>query len=83
VTDGNLYKMEAGTGELNNLSPLGPTDKSDLNYLLSNYTGASDAWWRTNWALTNFYSFQTTPRAPPLFPCHAPRGTRHLSPCES
>jgi hypothetical protein len=63
LPDGNLYKMENGTGELNNLSPLGPTDKSDLNYLLSNYTGASDAWWRTNWALTNFYSYQTIVQA--------------------
>ncbi len=63
LPDGNLYKMEGGTGELNNLNPLGPTDKSDLNYLLNNYTGASDAWWRTNWALTNFYSYQTIVQA--------------------
>ncbi|MBC8002104.1 MAG: hypothetical protein H7X97_05910, partial [Opitutaceae bacterium] len=38
LPDSNYYKMEAGTGELNNLSPNGPTDKSDLNYFLSNYT---------------------------------------------
>jgi hypothetical protein len=63
LPDGNLYKMEGGTGELNNLSPLGPTDKSDLNYLLNNYTGASDTWWRANWALTNFYSYQTIVQA--------------------
>lgn len=63
LPDGNLYKMENGTGELNNLSPTGPTDKSDLNYLLGNYDNASDAWWRTNWVLTNFYSFQTIAQA--------------------
>ena len=63
LPDGNFYKMESGTGELNNLSPLGPTDKSDLNYLLNNYTGASDAWWRTNWVLTNYYSFQAIVQA--------------------
>ncbi len=63
LPDGNLYKMEGGTGELNNLSPLGPTDKSDLNYLLNNYTGASDAWWRTNWVLTNYYSYQAIVQA--------------------
>jgi hypothetical protein len=63
LPDGNLYKMEGGTGELNNLSPTGPTDKSDLNYILNNYTGATDAWWRTNWVLTNFYSYQTMVQA--------------------
>lgn len=63
LPDGNLYKMEWGTGELNNLSPTGPTDKSDLNYLLANYDSASDGWWRTNWVLTNFYSFQTIAQA--------------------
>lgn len=63
LPDGNLYKMEGGTGELNNLSPTGPTDKSDLNYLLNNYTSAPDVWWRTNWALTNYYSYQTMVQA--------------------
>ena len=63
LPDGNLYKMEGGTGELNNLSPTGPTDKSDLNYILNNYTGATDDWWRTNWVLTNFYSYQTMVQA--------------------
>jgi hypothetical protein len=63
LPDGNFYKMENGTGELNNLGPLGPTDKSDLNYLLNNYTGASDDWWRTNWVLTNYYSYQAIVQA--------------------
>jgi hypothetical protein len=63
LADGNFYKMEGGSGELNNLSPLGPTDKSDLNYILNNYNNASDAWWRTNWALTNYYSYQTMVQA--------------------
>jgi Lamin Tail Domain/CotH kinase protein/Immunoglobulin domain/Bacterial TSP3 repeat len=56
--DSNLYKMEGGTGELNNLGPNGPTDKSDLNYILNNYTGATDQWWRTNWNLFRYYSYQ-------------------------
>jgi hypothetical protein len=63
LPDGNFYKMENDMGELSNLGPLGPTDKSDLNYLLNNYTGASDDWWRTNWALTNYYSYQTIVQA--------------------
>ena len=59
LPDANLYKMEGGTGELNNLSPTGPTDKSDLNYILNNYSGATEQWWRTNWNLPRFYSYQT------------------------
>ena len=58
LPDGNLYKMEGGTGELNNVGPNGPTDKSDLNYLQANYTGATEQWWRTNWNLPRHYSYQ-------------------------
>jgi len=62
LPDGNLYKMEGGTGELNNLGPLGPTDKSDLNYFLNSYrsttTPATEAWWRTNLNLMNYWSYQ-------------------------
>ncbi len=58
LPDSNYYKMESGTGELNNLGPSGPTDKSDLNYILNNYTSASEAWWRTNWNLPKYYSYQ-------------------------
>lgn len=63
LPDGNFYKMEGGTGELNNLAPTGPTDKSDLNYILGNYTDATEAWWRTNWVLPNYYSYQTIVQA--------------------
>ncbi len=63
LPDGNLYKMEGGTGELNNVGPKGPTDKSDLIYLQSNYgtnsgAQASEQWWRTNWNLMSHYSYQ-------------------------
>ncbi len=58
LPDSNFYKMEGGTGELNNQGPNGAGDKSDLNYILSNYTGATDQWWRTNWNLLNYYSYQ-------------------------
>lgn len=58
LPDGNLYKMESGTGELNNVSPTGPTDKSDLAYLQANYNNASEQWWRTNWNVTSHYSYQ-------------------------
>ena len=63
LPDGNLYKMESGTGELNNLGPLGPADKSDLNYFLGNYTGASEAWWRTNLNVPHYLSYQAMVQA--------------------
>ena len=61
LPDGNLYKMENGTGELNNLGPLGPTDKSDLNYFLNTYnnTTPTDDWWRTNLDLARYYGYRT------------------------
>jgi len=65
LSEGNLYKMEGGSGELNYLGPYGPADKSDLNYILNNYGGnnnsppASNAWWEANWNLTDYYSYQT------------------------
>ena len=58
LPDSNFYKMEGGSGELNNLGPYGPADRSDLNYLLSAYNGASDTWWRANWDLAKYYSYQ-------------------------
>lgn len=62
LPDGNFYKMEGGTGELNNLGPLGPMDKSDLNVFLNAYrnssTPATEAWWRANLSLSNYWSYQ-------------------------
>ncbi|MCF7709002.1 MAG: lamin tail domain-containing protein [Verrucomicrobia bacterium] len=63
LPDGNFYKMEGGSGELNNLSPTGPTDKSDLNTFLNNYTGATTEWWRLNFDLDRYYSYQTIVQA--------------------
>ena len=56
LPDGNLYKMEGGTGELNNQGPTQPTDKSDLNTFLS--YGTTEQWWRTNCDLTNYYNYR-------------------------
>lgn len=58
LPDGNLYKMEGGSGELNNLGPAGPTDKSDLTYLQANYGNATEQWWRTNWNVKSHYNYQ-------------------------
>ncbi|CAN5158355.1 hypothetical protein BH23VER1_BH23VER1_20210 [soil metagenome] len=61
LPDGNLYKMEGGTGELNNQGPDQPSDKSDLNAFLSAYSGGATqpvSWWRTNVNLDDYYSFR-------------------------
>lgn len=61
LPDGNLYKMEGGTGELNNQGPDQPKNKSDLNAFLSAYTGDAtqpEAWWRTNVNLDDYYNFR-------------------------
>ena len=63
LPDGNLYKMEGGTGELNNMGPLGPANKADLNYFLSAYNSATDAWWRTNLNVPHYLSYQTMVQA--------------------
>lgn len=66
LPDSNFYKMEGGTGELNNLGPLGPTDKSDLNPFLAVANGgaaAADAWWRANLNLPAYLSYQTIVQA--------------------
>ena len=60
LPDGNLYKMEGGSGELNNQGPLAATDKSDLNTYLNRYKGnPSESWWRANIDLPRYYSYRT------------------------
>jgi hypothetical protein len=63
LPDGNLYKMESGTGELNHTGPLGPKNKSDLNAFIGSqgYGGSNGAkldWWRTNCDLENYYNYR-------------------------
>jgi hypothetical protein len=59
LPDGNLYKMEGGTGELNNQGPTHPTDKSDLNAFVSGYRARPpELWWRQNVNLTPYYGFR-------------------------
>lgn len=63
LPDGNLYKMESGTGELNNTGPLGPKNKSDLNAFTGSqgYGGSNGAkldWWRANCDLENYYNYR-------------------------
>ncbi len=57
LPDGNLYKMENWTGELNNQGPLAATDKSDLNAFLSYPT--TEAQWRAELDLQRYYSYRS------------------------
>jgi len=61
LPDGNLYKMEGGTGELNNQGPTAATDKSDLNSFLNTYRGGAptDDWWRASFDVARYCSYQT------------------------
>ena len=60
LPDGNLYKMEGGTGELNNLGRSGPSNKSDLTEFMSTYRSANvpDAWWRAHFDLGKYYNYR-------------------------
>lgn len=61
MPDGNLYKMEGGTGEANNIGPDGPSDRSDLNSFQNTYntTVPTDDWWRANLDLESYYSYRS------------------------
>src|SRR6185503_5762910 len=41
----------------------GPTDKSDLNYFLGNYTLATEQWWNTNLVIGKYVSYQAIAQA--------------------
>jgi len=60
LPDGNFYKMEGGTGTLNNQGPTQPSDRSDLNAFKSAFeSGTMDAqWWRDNFDLEGYYNFR-------------------------
>ncbi len=60
LPDGNFYKMESGTGTLNNQGPTQPTDRSDLDAFLSDSTRGTqpEQWWRDNLDLERYYSYR-------------------------
>jgi len=66
LPDGNLYKMEGGTGpsgygELNNQGPTAVTDSSDLvDFIDNGYKNNPNlAWWRSNVDVHRYYSYRT------------------------
>ncbi|HLU48014.1 MAG TPA: CotH kinase family protein, partial [Planctomycetota bacterium] len=61
LPDGNLYKMEGGSGELNNQGATGATNRSDLNDFLRTYQSSNPpvAWWRENLSLDRYYGYRS------------------------
>jgi hypothetical protein len=60
LPDGNLYKMEGGSGTLNNQGLTAVTDKSDLNAFINGYkTSPATDWWRKNLTLDSYYGYRT------------------------
>ncbi len=61
LPDGNLYKMEGGTGTLSNHGNGAVTNRSDLDRLMFSYEGGNPAltWWRTNLNLPAYYSYRS------------------------
>jgi len=59
LPDGNLYKMEGGSGTLNNQGATQPKDKSDLNAFFA-YKRADQTpqWWEDNLDLEDYFSFR-------------------------
>ena len=64
LPDGNFYKMEAGTGELNNQGPT--SRKTRATSMPSSRFGIDEQWWRTNCDLPNYYNYRVDRR------CHPP-----------
>ena len=66
LPDGNLYKMEGGFGDANNVGPEGPTDSSDLSAFLSSQATTprpAEAWWRANFSLQPYFAYQCVVQA--------------------
>jgi len=59
LPDGNLYKMEGGTGELNSQGLLAATNKSDLHQFMNGYRSRPpEPWWRQNVNLDSYYGYR-------------------------
>ncbi|MBN1360467.1 MAG: lamin tail domain-containing protein [Sedimentisphaerales bacterium] len=59
LPDGNLYKIEGYSGELNNQGPTGATDRSDLNQFMNGYRSRpQEQWWRDNVNLDGYFGYR-------------------------
>ena len=61
LPDGNLYKMENGSGTLRNQGAGAVTNRSDLDRFMAAYQHGtpSQAWWQTNVDLSRYYSYRS------------------------
>ncbi len=58
LPDGNLYRMEGSTVELNNQCPTGVTDKSDVYAFMNGYNSSPTAnWWGQNVNIPSYYGY--------------------------
>lgn len=65
LPDGNLYKMNGGTGDVQNLGFGQPADRSDLDAFMATYTWGNpgDAWWQSTFDLAGYYRFHAVLQA--------------------
>ncbi|MCL5282837.1 MAG: lamin tail domain-containing protein, partial [Planctomycetes bacterium] len=64
LPDGNLYKMEGGTGTLNNQGPTGTLNKADLSVFMSGYSSNPSAqWWGQHVNLEAYYGYVAATQA--------------------
>jgi len=59
LPDGNLYKIENNSGDLNNQGPTQVTNGSDLRTFMNGYNSRpSEAWWNVNVNLPGYYGYR-------------------------
>ena len=59
LPDGNLYKIENYSGDLDNQGPTQVTDGSDLRAFMSRYSSRpSEAWWDLNVNVPGYYGYR-------------------------
>lgn len=60
LPDGNVYKMEGGSGTLSHHGAGDVTDRSDLKQFLGDYQSAAkpESWWRAHLNLPSYYSYR-------------------------
>ncbi|MDP8243181.1 MAG: lamin tail domain-containing protein [Candidatus Hinthialibacter antarcticus] len=60
LPDGNIYKMEGGSGEIRNQSPLGVADGSDLRGFMQSYrSNSTEDWWRENTDIERYANYRS------------------------
>ena len=60
LPDGNIYKMEFGTGTLQNQGPTGVSNGSDLASFINAYTNTTptEQWWQNELDLEQYYDYR-------------------------